>query len=71
MVILVRCLGRYLKIAEKETRSYMLLGSLKNAGLAAGIALNFYNEATSVPGAVVSVFYAMYFIYLGNYASKD
>lgn len=51
---------------SRETRtSLILMGTLKNAGLAGVIALSLFNEKASVPAAVVIAFSTLYFIWLG------
>lgn len=50
---------------KEEIRSLALFSTLKNTGFASAIALTLFNEVTSVPGAVASAMYALYFIYLG------
>lgn len=65
ILIILSLYGKSFAVTVEETRSLKLLGSMKNAGFSAGIALYLFNEAASIPSAVVSVFYALYFIYLG------
>ncbi len=64
-VLLVEMLGRKLKIREPERNSYILLSTIKTSAFAAAVGLSLYGEAASVPGAVISAWYALYFIFLG------
>jgi len=43
----------------------ILLGTIKNSGFAAAIALTLFDEITSLPGAIFSAIYALYMIWLG------
>ncbi len=61
----VELLGRKYNIAESERNSYILLSTIKTSAFAAAVGLNLYGEAASIPGAVVSAWYALYFIFLG------
>lgn len=58
-------LGKRLNIDEARRNSYILLSTLKTSAFAAAVGLSLYGEASSIPGAVVSAWYALYFIYLG------
>jgi BASS family bile acid:Na+ symporter len=65
MILLVNASSRIFHIPLAEQRSYLLFGTIKNAGFSAGIALVFYNNMASLPSVVVSVFNVIYFIYIG------
>ena len=56
--------GRFFRIEEKTLTSLVLLGTLKNYGVAGGMALALFSEKTSVPSTVASVFMIIYFIWL-------
>jgi len=56
---------RLLKIEEKRRISINLLGTLKNAGTAAGIALILFGKTAALPAAVVTTFMIIYFVWLG------
>lgn len=65
-------LGYLLELTLKElgidraTRvSFVLMGTVKNCGLAAATALALFSERASVPGAVLAAFTVLYFIWLG------
>lgn len=65
LALVTEMLGKKLYIDEAQRHSFMLLSTIKTSAFAAAVGLNLYNEATSVPGAVISAWYALYFIYLG------
>ena len=56
--------GRFFRIEKKTITSLVLLGTLKNYGVAGGMALALFSEKTSVPSTVASVFMIIYFIWL-------
>lgn len=62
---LVDFMGRILNIEQEDRNSYILLSTIKTSAFAAAVGLNLYNEAVSIPGAVISAWYALYFIILG------
>lgn len=61
----VELICRKLKIPKQNMNSYMLLSSIKTSAFAAAVGVSLFSEAASIPGAVVSAWYALYFIYLG------
>ncbi len=65
LALFIEMLGKKLSIEEAQRNSFMLLSTIKTSAFAAAVGLSLYNEATSVPGAVISAWYALYFIYLG------
>ena len=62
---MVEILGKKLSIPESERNSFMLLSTIKTSAFAAAVGLALYSEAASIPGAVISAWYAIYFILLG------
>ncbi len=62
---LVELICRKFKVPEDKKNSYMLLSSIKTSAFAAAVGLSLFSEAASIPGAVISAWYALYFIYLG------
>ncbi len=66
----VELLGRKFNIAESERNSYILLSTIKTSAFAAAVGLNLFGEVASIPGAVVSAWYALYFIFLGIKGEK-
>ncbi len=60
----IRFIGDVLGVASDTLDSIVLLGTLKNTGLAAGIALTLFNQDTAVPATVTTVFMIVYFVWL-------
>ena len=56
--------GALLHLPEKVLTSLVLLGTLKNYGLAGGLALALFSKKTSVPATVSAVFMIVYIIWL-------
>ncbi len=56
--------GTLLHLPEKVLTSLVLLGTLKNYGLAGGLALALFSQKTSVPATVSAVFMIVYIIWL-------
>jgi len=56
--------GGLLHVPRKVLTSVVLLGTLKNYGLAGGLALALFSEKTSVPATVSTVFMVVYIIWL-------
>jgi len=56
--------GRLLHVPQKVLTSLVLLGTLKNYGLAGGLALALFSKKTSVPATVSTVFMVVYIIWL-------
>ena len=48
-----------------------MLGTLKNAALAGGLALNLFNKQTAVPATVSSIFLIVYFIWLSFWQDRE
>jgi len=61
---IIERIGKYFRVEPKTLVSLVLLGTLKNYGLAGGMALALFSEKTSVPAAVSSVFMVVYIIWL-------
>ncbi len=64
--ILLNFLLKKIGINQKERISMILLGTFKNSGFAAAIALTLFDETASLPGAIISAVYALYMIWLGS-----
>lgn len=64
--ILLNILLKKIGINQKERISMILLGTFKNSGFAAAIALTLFDETASLPGAIISAVYALYMIWLGS-----
>ena len=61
---IIERIGKYFRVEPKTLVSLVLLGTLKNYGLAGGMALALFSEKTSVPATVSSVFMIVYIIWL-------
>jgi BASS family bile acid:Na+ symporter len=61
---LIEIAGSWLKIPSKKITSLVLLGTLKNYGLAGGLALALFSKKTSAPATVSAVFMMVYIICL-------
>jgi len=57
-------IGKSFRVLPKTLTSLLLLGTLKNYGLAGGLALALFSKKTSVPATVSSVFMIVYIIWL-------
>lgn len=64
--ILLNILLKKIGINQKKRISMILLGTFKNSGFAAAIALILFDKTTSLPGAIISAVYALYMIWLGS-----
>jgi BASS family bile acid:Na+ symporter len=56
--------GRLLHVPQKVLTSLVLLGTLKNYGLAGGLALTLFSKKTSMPATVSTIFMIVYIIWL-------
>jgi len=57
-------MGKVTHVLPKTLVSLLLLGTLKNYGLAGGLALTLFSKETSVPATVSSVFMIVYIVWL-------
>jgi len=57
-------IARLVGLRRDLTISLVLLGTLKNAALAGGLALNLFDQQTAVPATVCAIFLIIYFIWL-------
>ncbi len=64
--ILLNIILRRMGINQKDRTSMILLGTIKNSGFAAAIALTLFDKTTSIPAAIFSAIYAFYMIWLGG-----
>jgi BASS family bile acid:Na+ symporter len=60
----IEAIGRLFRVLPKTLTSLLLLGTLKNYGLAGGLALALFSKETSVPATVSTVFMIVYIIWL-------
>ena len=57
-------IGRLFGVDKEKTISMMLLGTHKNTGLAAGLALTLFSDKTALPATVSTIFMIVYIIWL-------
>ena len=57
--------GRLLRVDKEKMISLVLLGTHKNTGLAAGLALTLFSDKTALPATVSTIFMIVYIIWLG------
>ena len=62
--------ARLLGAGREITISLVMLGTLKNAALAGGLALSLFNKQTAVPATVSSIFLIVYFIWLSFWQDR-
>ena len=62
---IIEKLGGLFRIDPKTLTSLVLLGTLKNYGLAGGLALAIFSKRTAVPATVSVIFMIVYIIWLG------
>jgi len=67
---IIEKIGKYFRVEPKLLTSLALLGTLKNYGLAGGMALALFSETTSIPATVSSVFMIVYIIWLESKKRK-
>ncbi len=70
LAVVVGAITRKLKLSEADQNSFILLSTIKTSAFAAAVGVTLYSEAASIPGAVVSFWYAIYFILLGIKGDK-
>ena len=63
--MVIEKVGDLLRVEPKTVTSLILLGTLKNYGLAGGLALALFSKQTAVPATVSVVFMIVYIIWLG------
>jgi BASS family bile acid:Na+ symporter len=56
--------AKLIGLGREITISLVMLGTLKNAALAGGLALSLFNKQTAVPATVCAIFLIVYFIWL-------
>jgi predicted Na+-dependent transporter len=61
---LIEWLGTLLHINKEKLTSLCLLGTLKNYGLAAGLALSLFSKEAALPAAVFMIFMMTYIAWL-------
>ena len=63
---LLNLLLKKIGVNQEDRTSMILLGTIKNSGFAAALALTLFDETTSIPAAIFSAIYALYLIWLGG-----
>ena len=61
---LIELIGRLVKINQKDLVSLVLLGTMKNQGIAGSLALSLFTRESALPAAVSSVFLILFFMWL-------
>lgn len=61
---LIRKIGYILKVSSSRITALMLLGTLKNQGVAGGMAITLFAKEAALPSAIYTVFMIIYFIWL-------
>jgi BASS family bile acid:Na+ symporter len=61
---LIEWIGTLLRINKEQITSLCLLGTLKNCGLAAGLALSLFSKEAALPAAVFTIFMMAYIAWL-------
>jgi len=61
---LIEWIGTLLRISKEKLTSLCLLGTLKNYGLAAGLALSLFSKESALPAAVFMIFMMTYIAWL-------
>ena len=57
--------GKFFRIDSTTVTSLVLLGTIKNYGLAGGLSLALFSKQTAVPATVSTIFMTVYIIWLG------
>ena len=65
LAVVVSAITKKLNLSQADQNSFILLSTIKTSAFAAAVGVSLYSEAASIPGAVVSFWYAIYFILLG------
>jgi BASS family bile acid:Na+ symporter len=63
--VIIERVGTILRISSQTVTSIILLGTIKNYGIAGGIALALFNKETAVPASITVVCSVLYFMWLG------
>ncbi len=63
--------SKMIKLPKSEGKSLMLLSSIKTSAFASAVALSLFSREAAIPGAVISAWYALYFIFLGIKGDKE
>ena len=60
----IQWVSRLIRVDSKTMISLVLLGTQKNTGLAAGLALTLFGEKTAVPATITTIFMLVYMVWL-------
>lgn len=63
--IVIELVGKWMNLPRARLHSLVLLGTLKNYGLAGGLALALFDSRTALPAVVSTTFMIIYIIWLG------
>jgi BASS family bile acid:Na+ symporter len=63
--LIIEWIAEIKRLDRKITTSLVLLGTLKNYGIAGGVSLAFFSKQTALPATVAAVFMIVYIIWLG------
>ncbi|MFW6148741.1 MAG: hypothetical protein ACOC6D_02650 [Atribacterota bacterium] len=63
---LLQFIFKRLQVNKNDAVTMVLLGTIKNSGFAAALAINLFDSRVSIPGAIISAVYAIYMIWLGK-----
>jgi len=63
--LIIEWIGKLFRIDPQTLVSLVLLGTIKNYGLAAGIALTLFNKESALPATVSTIFMFVYVIWMG------
>lgn len=66
----VEQIAKALHVSRETTVSLILMGTLKNYGLASGIALTLLSTRASLPAAICSALFILYIVWLGLHLKK-
>jgi BASS family bile acid:Na+ symporter len=61
---IIENVGRHIRVDPKILKSLVLLGTSKNAGFAAGLALTLFDKQTAIPSTITTIFMLVYIIFL-------
>ncbi len=64
-------IGVFFQIDKKNITSLVLLGTLKNQGIAGGLAIVLFEKEAALPSAVYSIFMILYFLWLDWHRSRQ
>ncbi len=63
--LIIEWIGKLFRIDPQTTTSLVLLGTIKNYGLAAGVSLALFSKESALPATVSTIFMFVYVIWMG------